>query len=592
MKLAYSLRFRLTVFYLFIVLGPVLIITLAMPYYYQMSVAHETKILMEGVLTSLARTIETYLDDLDRLTITPYLNEEVMRALKLKASRGYKDTDTYTKLLADRVLNSTLPNSLQNTRKDILSTILVTLDGSVYVASVSGATPVPDYPFAEQGWYKQTVDAAGKVAFISVHPQDYLTAPTRKQVFSVARLVRDPDTRKPLAVIMADADTIVLDRVIGDVNFGVSSIVCIFDSQGKLLYASRPLAAGLQEQAWEKSTAIELAGESYLPISKPILPARWKLVVLLSNSEITAKSRWLYGVGILFAVGGLFLTFGLFFILSRWIIDPFREMSAVMQKVQSGDLQTRFVVTGHDEIAELGNSLNTMIEQLNRLIEREYKATLSRRNAEYRALQSQIHPHFLYNTLNGFIGLNRLGDRHGLEKAILALSGMLRYIFDHQDWVKLGDEFLFIQRYCDLQRIRFQERLEVTLHCDPAIKDFRIPKLLLQPLVENAVIHGVEPMSCPCQLNITAALLQRDHLPLVQISIKDNGAGFDPNLSAEKESLGLANVRDRLKLAYDEADFSITSQVGSGTLVTIEIPYHDRPVSLTEAWEYESFDRR
>jgi len=569
MKLAYSLRFRLTIFYLFIVLGPVLIITTAMPYYYQKSVTRETQTLTKGTLTSLARNIETYLDDLDRLTMGPYLNDEVMRALKLKASQRYNDAG------ANRALNSTLPLFLQNTRKDILGTILVTTDGSVYVTSVVGATPVPDYPYAEQEWYKKAVDADGKVTFISAHPQDYLETPTRKQVFSVARLIRDPDSRQPLAVIMADADTIVLDRITGHIDFGVSSIVCIFDSDGKLLYSSKPLAVGLQEQAWEKNADIKLSDESYVTISKPILPAEWKLVVLLSSSEIAAKARWLYAVGILFAIGGLLLTFVLFFILSRWIIYPFREMIAVMQKVQSGDLQTRFVVTGNDEVAELGNALNNMIAQLNQLIDREYKAVLNQRNAEYHALQSQIQPHFLYNTLNGFIGLNRLGDTHGLERAILALSGMLRYILDRQDWARLEDEFLFVQRYCDLQRLRFRERLESTIRCDPAVKDLRIPKLLLQPLVENAVIHGVEPMSHRCRLSVTAELLRRDHTPLVQISVHDDGHGFDTNLQSEKESLGIANVRERLKMAYDGADFSVVSQIGSGTLVTIEIPYCD-----------------
>jgi two-component system sensor histidine kinase YesM len=546
-----------------------------MPLYYQHSIARETQALTEGTLTSLTRNIETYLDDLDRLTIAPYLNEEVMRALKLKASQGYDNTDDYTRLIADRALNSNLTLFSQNTRKDILGTILVTAGGEVYVTSVAGDTPALDFPYAEQEWYKKAVEADGKVAFISAHPQEYLTTPTKKQVFSVARLVRDPDSRSPLAVIMADADTIVLDRIIGDINFGVSSTVCIFDSDGKLLYSSKPLAVGLQEQAWKKTADIKLANESYVTISKPILPAQWKLVVLLSNSEITAKARWLYAVGILFAIGGLLLTFVLFFILSRWIIYPFREMIAVMQKVQSGDLQTRFVVTGNDEVAELGNALNNMIAQLNQLIDREYKAVLNQRNAEYHALQSQIQPHFLYNTLNGFIGLNRLGDTHGLERAILALGGMLRYIFDPQDWVRLEDEFLFVQRYCDLQRIRFQERLESSIRCDPAVKDMRIPKLLLQPLVENAVIHGIEPMSRRCQLSVTASLLRRDHAFLVQISIKDNGHGFDTNLNGDKESLGIANVRERLKIAYRDADFSIISQIGSGTLVTIEIPYDD-----------------
>jgi len=262
----------------------------------------------------------------------------VMRALKLKAGQRYDEADDYTKLVANRALNRTLPLFLQNTRKDILGTLLVTADGSVYVTSVGGPTSVPDYPYTEQEWYKKAVDADGKVAFISAHTQDYLATPTRKQVFSVARLVRDPDSRQPLAVIMADADTIVLDRIISDIDFGVRSIVCIFDNDGKLLYSSQPVDSELQAQALEGAARIESDNDSYVTISKPILPAPWKLVVLLSNSEIAAKARWLYAVGILFAIGGLVFTLLLFFVLSRWIIHPFREMIAVMQKVQ-GALQ-------------------------------------------------------------------------------------------------------------------------------------------------------------------------------------------------------------------------------------------------------------
>lgn len=575
MKLVHSLRVRLTVFCLLVVLGPVLVMTTAMPRYYQASMARETQTLTASTLTSVARNIETYLDDLDRLTIAPYLNEEVMRALRLKAGQGYETSDDYTRLVASRALNSTLPLYLQNTRRDILGTILVTFDGSAYVTSVVGATLVRDYPFAEQEWYRKAVSADGRVAFISSHPQDYVTAPTRRQVFSVARLVKDPDSRKPLAIIMADADTIVLDRITREIDLGVSSIICIFDDGGRLLYSSRPLEAGLQEQAWQENAVIKVAGASYAAMSQPILPAQWKLVVLLSSSEIAAKARWLYAAGILFGAGGLLVTLMLFVVLSRWIVDPFREMTAVMQKVQAGDLQARLVVKGDDEVAALGMALNHMIAQLGQLIDREYKAVLSQRDAEYRALQSQIQPHFMYNTLNGLIGLNRLGDTHGLEKAILALSGMLRHIFAHQDWVRLEDEFLFIQRYCDLQRIRFRERLESTIGCDPAVRDLRIPRLLLQPLVENAVIHGIEPAGRTCKLSVTACRAQDEGAAVVRISIQDDGLGFNPDLAAGKPGLGTANVRERLEIAFPGAVFAVESHIGSGTLVTIEIPYQD-----------------
>ena len=108
---------------------------------------------------------------------------------------------------------------------------------------------------------------------------------------------------------------------------------------------------------------------------------------------------------------------------------------------------------------EMGLSYPTLRARLNELIEGEYKAVINQRNAEYRALQSQIQPHFIYNTLNSFLGLNRLNDMVGLEKAILALSGMLHYILEGEDWVVLHEEITFIQRYCELQSLRFRDRL-------------------------------------------------------------------------------------------------------------------------------------
>ncbi len=574
MHRSYSLRFRLMVLYLLIFLVPATMMMTVMPTYYQNSVSTETQTLTEGTLTSIARNIETYLDDLNRLTITPYLNEDIMHALKLKASPAYNDADAFTKLTAERALKTTLPLFLQNSRRDILTTVLVAPDGSAFVFSVGGelSGPMADYPYRQQDWYRRAVEADGNVVFISSHPQDYLINTSSQQVFSVARLIKDPDTRRPLGVIMADADTIVLAQIVNDIHFNVSSIVSIFDRENKLLYSSRPVSAELQQQTLKKTTAIQADGDSYTAVSQSISPADWKVVVLLSDAEITAKTRWLYVAGILFAAAGLVVTFLLFFVLSRWIIHPFQDMIGVMKRVQSGNLQTRFEVTGNDEIAKLGQALNNMIEQLNRLIEREYKAVLNQRNAEYRALQSQIQPHFLYNTLNGFVGLNRLRDSAGLEKAIFALSDMLHYILGGSDWVRLGDEFAFVQKYCDLQRIRFQDRLILDVHCDLAVEAVEVPKLLLQPLVENAVIHGVEPASHPCTLSVIAELKQNGSAPCVQIAIRDDGCGFDPQALARKEGHGLANVRERLALASREATFSLASQVAAGTCIIIEIP--------------------
>lgn len=577
-KSTFSLRTKLTILYLLTLSVPVVIITYILPSYYQDLIKHETENLTEGTLTAVTRNIETYLDDLERLTKTPYLNDDVMGAIKLKASKRYDSADNYTRLVADRALSSTLPNFLQNTRQDILGTILLPFDGSVFVTSIRNLTgPVPGYPFTSQSWYKKALVADGKVAFISAHSQDYLTNPAGTQVFSVARMIKDPDSLQPIAVIMADADAVILKKILDDVNFNVSSVVTVLDDQGQLLYSTRSLAPEILKQATTSSTTNNSSQNSYTVISRTIQPAEWKVVVLLSNAELASKSRWVYLVGILFAIGGLVLTLLLFAVLSYWIVNPFARMKEVMRKVQRGDLTVRFINSGQDEIAQLGNALNTMLARFEELIEREYKAVLGQRNAEYLALQSQIQPHFLYNTLNGFIGLNRIGDRQTLEKAILSLSSLLRYILEQTDWVTLQDEFLFLQRYCELQQLRFQERLQVNFHYDEAVAAFRLPKLLLQPLVENAIIHGVEPLDRVCTLKVTAEVNPPSSKEVkldssLFITVEDDGVGFNLHKLAKATSLGLSNVSERLKVAYPEASLHITSSSERGTQVVIEIP--------------------
>ncbi len=574
MKLRYSLRVKLTILFLIAIVLPVLLIIFALPTYYRNLLTDETQTLTEALLTSLTRNIETYLDDLDRLTISPYLYDEVMRALKLKVSGQYAEADDYTKLQANRALNTRLPQFLQNPRKDIVATILLPLDGSIFVTSreSDSMVVVPGYSFPDQPWYQQAVRANGGVAFISAHPQDYFPVSQRKQVFSVARLIRDPDSWKPLAVIMADADTIVLSKMMSDLKLNVSSIVCIIDGNRQLLFSNQPVSGRLLAQIVQHSPILEDADESYVSVSKTITSAQWTVVVLLSNSEINAKVRWLYFVGFLFALVGLVLTFSLFYTLSRWIVNPFQRMMVVMKKVQNGDLQSRFIGQGRDEIAELGSALNNMIVQLSGLIDREYKSALNQRNAEYLALQSQIQPHFLYNTLNSFIALNRLGERSALEKAIYALSHLLRYTLRREDWATVEEEFQFLQRYCDLQRIRFQERLTVSVHYPTEASGLRIPKLLLQPLVENAIIHGVEPLTRPCHLTVEAQLAEKAGQPILRISVDDDGTGFNTHAPSSGPCIGLSNVRERLRIAYPTSSFSITSWVDIGTEVLIEIP--------------------
>jgi sensor histidine kinase YesM len=582
MKFPKTLRVKLSILYLLTTVIPLAIIVFVMPSYYQNVITRDSQTLTAATLAALSRNIDTYLDDLNRLTLTPYLNNDVMNALKLKASHKYDTASASEQLAANQPLYDTLPYYLSTTRQDILSTIILPFDGSVFVAAKNSfSSPVPNYPFRQQAWYKEAIAADGDVVFVNPHPQDYLLTPLSAQVFSVARLIKDPDSvyygvgrPRPLAVIMADADTVVLRNIVNGVRLNVSSTIAVFGTNEQLLYSSQPLSGRVVQALARKEPVIQDSGNTYLPVIKKTASAQWSVVILLSQSEINAQLQWLDIVGALFAILGLCLTFLLFSILSRWIVTPFQHMMGVMKQVQEGDLQTHVVIEGEDEIAILGNAFNTMITRLDETIGREYVATLNQRNAEYRALQSQIQPHFLYNTLNGFIGLNRLGERQTLEHAIIALSGLLRHVLSSEEWVTIKEEFLFLQHYCELQALRFQEKMSFELYCEQALTDFKIPKLLLQPLVENAVIHGIEPADHPCLLRVdaTTVLAGKEEKPVIRILVEDNGVGFAMEAQGFNPHLGLANVRERLKIAYEGASFSISNAIGCGTHVIIEIP--------------------
>ena len=204
----------------------------------------------------------------------------------------------------------------------------------------------------------------------------------------------------------------------------------------------------------------------------------------------------------------------------------------------------------------------------------KYLDLISKGEAEYQALQSQVQPHFIYNILNGFIGLNRLGDKSGLEKSIMHLKNMLRYTQDSRRDTTLAEEFSFIENYCELQRLRFGERLNYRISLEGALSGIRIPRLLLQPLAENAVLHGIEPLQDRTgELEVEGFLTMEEDQRMITIVVRDNGVGFSMDTLEEREHIGIGNARKRFKYAFTNSAFNIKSSPGSGT--EIRMTFHE-----------------
>ncbi|WP_063563756.1 sensor histidine kinase [Paenibacillus sp. O199] len=573
-----GVRFKMIGISLIGLLIPALAFVLFVPSYYNKNMTHDINFATQATISSALINLNTYIEDLERLVVVPYLNDSIMDAFNTfrKIDSG-KTVSLLEQLQATRTMNTTLPNYTQNLRKDITGTLVCFIPKTVFAVYTNNSGLVSDYPFTEQTWYKQALAAEGKTVFISSHKQDYLTDPAADKVFSIVKLVKDLDTRQPIAVVKADADTRVLSVILDKIKLNVSSIMSVIDEQGNVIYSNKPLSDTMLKELRNKSNSskIDDHGEVYSVTTQHIEKTDWNMVAMVSETEyinrINIMQATVTGVYVLVSIFSVLLVA----LLSQRMMKPLRKMMNVMAKVETGNFNVRVPVRGRDEIAILGSSFNLMLSEVNNLLNREYRAVLSKQSAEYKALQSQIEPHFLYNTLNTMIGINRLGDSKVLEQAILSLTGMMRYMTEQADWTTLNEEFQMLNQYCYLQKLRFQNRLEYTIQLDPEAEPMKIPKLLIQPLVENAIVHGIEPLGETGQLTVLGSIETVHFQRCVVIVIEDSGTGLEQTEGSKWMGVGLTNVKNRLQYAYKKADLNIQSRVNVGTRITITIPLED-----------------
>jgi two-component system sensor histidine kinase YesM len=566
-----SLRLIFSFIFTISIILPVTITNYIVPSYYKQQLVKETDRLVANNLESIAANILVYLSDLQKLAVFPYFDKKVMQALMI----GKNASAAGSSREKDYIINEVLPIYINMLRKEILSYIIINNNGSVlYFNRNQNVKLKADYDFRKQTWYQRAILENGNAVYIGSHQPDYFNYSANLRVFSLAKLIRHPYMKKTPGVIFVDADTQIFKDMFGELQFSPGSIALLLDADESVIYASKPVAADLLEQVRKNLTFIKGEASNYNVIYKKVVSANWKIAVLVSDKEIRNKIRLVYIVAAIASLITLFVTYFFFQMLTlRYIIMPIKEMSQVMKEVEGGNLEVRLKPRGSNEIVTLGGNLNNMIAKLNELITRDYKLVISQKKAKYQALVAQIQPHFLYNTLNGFLGLNRLGKRKLLEESIINLTEMLRYTLAPEEYFQssIENEFEFIKKYCNLQKLRFAEKMETDIKYDEAVKKIKIPKLLVQPLVENAVKYCVQNSTQKCTILVHAERKFVNEQAFLVIRVQDNGMGFDPNNVAGK-GIGISNVKERLTMSYHESSFEIVSKNNVGTTITIGIP--------------------
>jgi two-component system sensor histidine kinase YesM len=269
--------------------------------------------------------------------------------------------------------------------------------------------------------------------------------------------------------------------------------------------------------------------------------------------------------------------------LSHMLTQPIEQLTDQMKLAEKGDLGkviTSFAFTDRaDEIGYLEKRFSIMIQRINTLIEENYTRQIMLKDTEYRALQAQINPHFLYNTLTSINWLARSNGQSAISSMVESLGRLLRAAISNKEpMITIGEEIKLLQDYMNIQKVRYGHDLQFVLDIDERLHDYRIPKMSLQPIVENSVKHGLENMLEPCVITVSA----EDTDTMIHLSVADNGPGMDEEtleklkdfrLPSKGSGIGLKNIHERLQLLFgEEAGLSFSSKPGQGTLVIIKLP--------------------
>lgn len=544
---------------------PILALFCALSFYYNWKALEFNKDVYAGALDAGASALNMSFAELEQISFTPYLYNDISRMMTYMKN-GYleENTDTPDYLnLAQLETNYTLlfTKLLHASGQDVRSIRFYPFGqarGTCYSINrdTAGLSHITVSGDTVDTLYSYTVPYGSKAVFLGLDDSQDTDGS-----FMLLRTIKDYDSGKELGILQIEAGTTRLCGNLDRINITAHSGILLTDQAGTVLYSSGSATPELLAQASRSS--------AYAVQDCTLERAGWRLSLIISVDDFRVSTA--ESIAIIFVVAALAF-------LAGFVLYRFQSASAVVsidsilyaiRQLQDGNLNyTCKVAAGNEDFQAIADALNQTGQKLDALIHTEAEARASQSRAEYLALQSQINPHFLYNVLNGFIALNRMGERQLLESSILHLTKLFRYICSNDDTTTVAREYDFAVQYLELQKLRFGDQITYTVMVDPAVADIQIPKLVVQPFVENCIVHGMEADDTPIEIILHSMLRQEeDGSQTLILEIVDTGVGYDT--ASTPPGVGLTNVMQRLSIFHERSHYEIRSTPGKGTTVRI-----------------------
>lgn len=455
-----------------------------------------------------------------------------------------------------------------------LSSVYIFRNDGIYISINNGVTYL-DKSMMDSAWHEE-INRANGGYIIKINGGGAFRQISGKPVISLIRTIYDINSQKPVGIIVINYFDDILKSSYSEFD-DTEKEFTVFDLQGNIIEGSEKLEKYSDEiREGNISCQVTAIDKNVFIKNIPNTP------IVLAKKDNTSAFQFVAPRIIISIIVFILVTLFGFFILGLFIkfsiTNPVESLVSSMREVKTGWLRRVSIKLPNDEIGELKNSYNTMLVEINRLIEELVEKEKAYQKAEMNALQEQIKPHFLYNTLETIALLALENPRDEVYDAIETLGKFYRkFLSKGQEEITLSDEVEIVKNYLKLQELRYGDIFHDIYDIDEKVKNVRIPRLILQPIVENALYHGIIPKGEEGDIYINAKQ-KEDKLV---ITVKDTGIGASEErisevLSKKSQSFGLKSTLDRISKYYsNKVSYKISSEVGYYFEVEIYIPLEE-----------------
>lgn len=587
-----SLYRKLIVSYFMLILLPLAFVGTFAYSIVSSSIKSEVSRYTSEVFQQVNDNIDKSLGELDRMTTLLSIDPDVLRILHKSKDRPAREIVTDDDTMSEKI------NLVTNMYTNMEGFFVFSYNGEVYRSTRIANSIRQDYIFTRSRWFNSMRKLNQKSLLIPTHIQDDVIVEGHpKKVFSYIREVVDVDSRKPVGYILIDMNTHIFRRILDNLNIREYQELLVIDNNKTILYHTREENISTQFRSHYISKLLKIKKGTMMETvnGKPVLitfntsaVTNWTVISIIPIDILYNKVKYLEYIIALTVFYCMLLAFLAAVMISRNITKPISNLRALMKKAETGQFNLQVPVETRDEIGELSLSFNSMITKTNNLIQTVYETKILKREAELNALQSQINPHFLYNTLQI---MDIIAEKEGIDvisSVCRSLSRIFRYSINRgREIVPLASEIEHVKNYIYIQKLRFKDKFDVTYDIDEHLLGNKIIKLVLQPLVENALFHGIENKRGKCDIIISAKQIDNR----MELTVEDTGVGMDEYqleslrrtineeiLHAEvdglsQRSIGIKNVNARIRLYFgEEYGVTLDSEPNVGTRIRVTLP--------------------